>query len=90
MLDMVLRVFHLKWKSMMMVIKQRQVFGLVQCDMFSVEWEKQGLLHAHILIWLQSKVRAQEVDRFIYAEMPDALQDPRLLNIVTSHMIHGP
>ncbi len=88
--DIVSHVFHLKLKSMMKVIKQRQVFGQVQCDMLTVEWQKRDLPHAHILIWLQNKLRAQDVDQFICAEIPDRTQDQRLFNIVTSHMIHGP
>ena len=35
------------------------------------EWQKRGLPHAHILIWLVDKVRPEEIDKIISAEIPD-------------------
>jgi len=58
--------------------------------MYSVEWQKRGLSHAHILIWLEVKIRPEEIDQLISAEIPDPLIDRELFDIVTSHMIHGP
>lgn len=46
--------------------------------------------HAHILIWLQVKIRPEEVDQIISAEIPDRSIDPELYEIVTTNMIHGP
>lgn len=37
------------------IIKVR-VFGEVRCHMYSVEWQKRGLPHADILIWLVNKI----------------------------------
>jgi hypothetical protein len=88
--DIVSRVFRLKVVRLMSVIKQLYAFGTVRCDMYTIEWQKRGLPHAHILIWLVDKLRPNQVDRFICAEIPNASLDPELFHIVTSHMIHGP
>lgn len=58
--------------------------------MYSVEWQKRGLPHAHILIWLKDKIRPEEIDQILSAEILDPSIDRELFNIVTSHMIHGP
>ncbi|CAH2100128.1 unnamed protein product [Euphydryas editha] len=49
-----------------------------------------GLPHAHILLWLKDKVRPNDIDSSIRAEIPDPIADPVLYDIVKTHMIHGP
>ncbi|GBP83330.1 hypothetical protein EVAR_54347_1 [Eumeta japonica] len=58
--------------------------------MYSVEWQKRGLPHAHILIWLVEKIRPNEVDAVISAEIPNVQVDPGLHEVVIKNMIHGP
>ena len=58
--------------------------------MYSVEWQKRGLPHAHILIWLYYKITSNEIDDVISAEIPDENVDKGLYDIVVKNMIHGP
>ncbi|XP_044582624.1 uncharacterized protein LOC123263704 [Cotesia glomerata] len=58
--------------------------------MYSVEWQKRGLPHAHILVWFIDKIRPEEIDSIISAEIPDPSTDQLLFDIVTTNMIHGP
>ncbi|XP_044596943.1 uncharacterized protein LOC123273567 [Cotesia glomerata] len=58
--------------------------------MYSVEWQKRGLPHAHILVWFIDKIRSEEIDSIISAEIPDPSTDQLLFDIVTTNMIHGP
>ena len=51
---------------------------------------KRGLPHAHILIWLLDKVRPEEIDKIISAQIPDPKIDQVLFYIVTTNMIHSP
>lgn len=51
---------------------------------------KRGLSHAHILIWLQDKIRSEEIDQIVSAEIPDPSIDQELFDVISSHMIHGP
>ena len=55
----------------MNLITHHSVFGETRCWLYSVEWQKQGLAHAHILIWLVDKVCPEEIDKIISAEIPD-------------------
>lgn len=58
--------------------------------MYSVEWQKRGLPHAHILLWLEEKNRPDAIDSVISAEFPDYNADPILHDIIKTHMVHGP
>ena len=66
------------------------IFGSTRCHMYTIEWQKRGLPHAHILIWLHERIRPDDVDRIISAEIPSRDEDPTLYNIITKHMVHGP
>ena len=88
--DIVARVFKQKLKSFMDFIVKHQVFGEVRCWMYSIEWQKRGLPHSHLLIWLFSKITPDIIDDIISAEIPDKEVDPELFTIVTKNMIHGP
>ncbi|XP_054710754.1 uncharacterized protein LOC129220340 [Uloborus diversus] len=88
--DIVARVFKQKLKSLIDLIVKHSVFGNVCCWLYSIEWQKRGLPHAHILVWLEDKIRPEEIDQIISAEIPNPLADPELFEIVTNHMIHGP
>ncbi|RID45967.1 hypothetical protein BRARA_I02661, partial [Brassica rapa] len=56
-----------------------------------IEFQKRGLPHAHILLWLGNSTRtpsAEEVDEIISAELPNKDDDPVAYDLVTKHMIH--
>ncbi|GFU94212.1 ATP-dependent DNA helicase [Trichonephila clavipes] len=58
--------------------------------MYSIEWQKRGLPHAHILVWLINKITPDQIDQIISAEIPDKHIDPNLFDVVTKNMIHVP
>lgn len=64
--------------------------GETKCWMYSVEWQKRGLPHTHILIWLKEKIVPNQIDDIICAELPDPEEDEILFDIVCQQMIHGP
>ncbi|XP_044593948.1 uncharacterized protein LOC123271618 [Cotesia glomerata] len=88
--DITARVFRQKLKSLISFITKSHVFGPTRCWMYSVEWQKRGLPHAHILVWFIDKIRPEEIDSIISAEIPDPSTDQLLFDIVTTNMIHGP
>ncbi|XP_044575138.1 uncharacterized protein LOC123258947 [Cotesia glomerata] len=88
--DITARVFKQKLKSLINFITKLHVFGPTRCWMYSVEWQKRGLPHAHILIWFVDQIRADGIDSLISAEIPDPSTDQLLFDIVTTNMIHGP
>lgn len=61
--------------------------------MYTVEFQKRGLPHAHILLWLAGDNRltsTADIEKFISAELPHPDLYPKLSNAVASYMIHGP
>lgn len=88
--DIIARVFKQKLQKLMDLITKTQIFGEVQCNMYSIEWQKRGLPHSHILIWLKEKIRPNEIDSIISAEFPNPDVDPDLHGTITRSMVHGP
>ncbi|XP_074359741.1 uncharacterized protein LOC141699820 [Apium graveolens] len=91
--DIVSRVFRLKLDQLMVDIKDKKHFGVCIGVMYVVEFQKRGLPHVHMLIWLDAdskKNLKQNVDNFVSAEIPDPLLDPNGYAAVKEFMIHGP
>ena len=61
--------------------------------MYVIEFQKRGLHHAHMLVWLNPDDRpknTEEIDKLVSAEIPDKDSDPVGYNAVSNFMIHGP
>lgn len=91
--DLISRVFHLKFKDLLHDIVQKQIFGIVSAYVYTIEFQKRGLPHAHILIILQQSCKPtspDQYDKYVAAEIPNCATAPILYDIVIQHMIHGP
>jgi hypothetical protein len=51
--EIVDRVFKMKLKFLMDDIIKREFFGLVNAAVYTIEFQKRGLPHACIIIWLK-------------------------------------
>ena len=61
--------------------------------MYTIEFQKRGLPHAHILLILTDEDKPRDpsaYDNIVCAEIPDPVLKPRLHSIVKRCMIHGP
>ena len=90
--DIVARVFKLKIQKLLEMLKSEMVFGKRQAWLYSIEWQKRGLPHCHLLLWLSAdhRITPDKIDHVICAEIPDSTVDPELHQIVMSNMVHGP
>src|ERR1044072_894171 len=61
--------------------------------MYTIEFQKRGLPHAHILLWLHPSNKLNTialVDSVIRVELPDPVKFPKLFEVVSNYMVHGP
>lgn len=61
--------------------------------MYTIEFQKRGLPHAHILIFLHPSSKyptPDDIDKIISAEIPHLENQKELYNLVRTHMMHGP
>ncbi|POS81615.1 hypothetical protein EPUL_006185, partial [Erysiphe pulchra] len=90
-LDLIAKVFKLKLDQMLHDLKERYVCGVSTGSVYTIEYQKRGLPHAHILIFLHRDVVprcAEQVDELVRAQVPT--NDPELAAIVKSLLVHGP
>lgn len=77
----------------MNVIVRKEMFGKVVAIFYTIEFQKRGLPHAHILITLSDADKIQgvtDIDKTVCAEIRDPNTHPKLHEYVIKHMIHGP
>lgn len=94
--DLVCRAFRLKAKELLRDVRSGR-FGTHLGHVYTIEYQKRGLPHIHLLLFLTPDDReafttAEHIDRFIRAEIPTAAEDPDglLTDLVRTFMIHGP
>ncbi|XP_031127489.1 uncharacterized protein LOC116029578 [Ipomoea triloba] len=91
--DILCRVFKIKLDELVKEIRAGKLFGKVVAVVYTIEFQKRGLPHAHILIFLERRPQgftADMIDQFISAEIPDPIMDNAYFNAVDEFMIHGP
>jgi hypothetical protein len=94
--DLVARVFQLRLRHLLKQLLDEGVFGEVLGHLVTIEWQKRGLPHAHILLILKAIFRLQNSDHFdsvVCAEFPrldGSKAEAELHEKVLKHMVHGP
>ena len=90
--DLVVRVFRLKLSKLISDLMNKHILGKPLAHVYTIEFQKRGLPHAHILIILSDHDTPREpceYDRIVCAELPDPVLQPRLHAIVKRCMMHG-
>ncbi len=91
--DIVARVFRLKLQAMLKDCIENQIFGKVIAWVYSIEFQKRGLPHSHILLTLDNSDKfttIEKIDQYISAEIPNSQSHRVEFEMVTKLMIHGP
>jgi hypothetical protein len=91
--DLVSRVFQLKKKALLHAILKDGIFGPCVAYVYAIEFQKRGLPHMHILLFLKNDykmISPDIVDSIISAHWPDPVMHPHLFDTVKKFMVHGP
>ncbi|KAK7300142.1 hypothetical protein RJT34_10977 [Clitoria ternatea] len=92
-LDILCRVFKVKLDHLIRDLKDGLIFGKIVGYVCTVEFQKRGLPHAHILLFMHPSDRPrspEDIDKYISAEIPDKQAYPTLFEAVQKYMVHGP
>nr|XP_017217380.1 PREDICTED: uncharacterized protein LOC108194955 [Daucus carota subsp. sativus] len=90
--DLVARVFKMKLDAMMSDLMKKHALGRAIAAVYTIEFQKRGLPHAHIVLWLadgDKLLSSDEIDLVISAEIPDKEVDPIGYEVVAQLMMHG-
>ena len=91
--DIIARVYKLKLDELMRDLTDRNCLGKTVAHVHTIEYQKRGLPHAHILLTVDTVdkvINSQDLDDLICAEIPDPGKNPQLYDIVKANMVHGP
>ena len=83
----------MKLKELLNEICNKHVLGKPLAHVYTIEFQKRGLPHAHILVILCQSDKPRDpsdYNKIVCAEIPDPVFNPRLHNIVKRCMIHSP
>ena len=84
--DLVARVFHLKFKTILHDLIHEDVLGVVIGYIYVIEFQKRGLPHAHVLLIMAPHHQLHtpdDYDAVVCAELPDECTDPELFETVS-------
>jgi len=87
--DIVNKVFHKKLRDLVDDLLNKHVLGVVKGMVYSIEFQKRGLPHAHMLLIMEKPLYyVTQVDAAVCAELPEEV-DSDLWKTVTNSMIHS-
>jgi len=90
--DIVSQVFEQKKKALLKLIDSG-FFGISVAHIHTIEFQKRGLSHIHLLIFLHPQDHIQgshHINSMISAQLPDPQLQPLLYAKVTKYMLHSP
>ncbi|XP_076909945.1 uncharacterized protein LOC143567393 [Bidens hawaiensis] len=82
--DIMCRFFKVKLDAIIKDLKKDEVLGKVQAVVYTVEFQKRGLPHTHICLFMHADHKLPTVDHidpFISAEIPDKKEDHELYSL---------
>src|SRR5688572_8068956 len=79
--DTIVHVFHMKLEELLKDMQSKKIFGEILAILYSVEFQKRGLPHVHILLWLDKKqyeITAYIIDTWISVEISNPYVEKKM------------
>ncbi|XP_057755425.1 uncharacterized protein LOC130974571 [Arachis stenosperma] len=92
-LDILCRVFKIKFDGLIDDLKEKKIFGKILGYICTVEFQRRELPHAHILLFMSNEFKSQtpdDIDKHITAEILDEDERQNLNGAFQNYMVHGP
>jgi hypothetical protein len=89
--DLLCRVFHMKVLTLIKDIYDNNIFGKCLAYSYTIEFQKRGLPHAHLVFTLNEHSKPHtpdEIDKLVSAELPNRRTESVLFSTVTTCLIH--
>src|SRR6266403_1572611 len=88
--NLVVCIFHAKLQSLIKDFRQG-IMGDMAGYLYTIEFQKRGLPHAHMIIFLKPHAKLHtpdQIDSLMSSEFP--VDHPDLLKLIKTFMVHGP
>ncbi|GAU22594.1 hypothetical protein TSUD_134940 [Trifolium subterraneum] len=88
--NIITRVFKIKFNELLKDLTKKHVLGKVMAYLYTIEFQKRGLPHAHILLFLHPSSKyptPDDINNIIYAEIPNPATHKELMMLT---VVKGP
>lgn len=84
--DVLCRVFKMKHDELINRIDKGEIFGRCLAYSRTIEFQKRGWPHAHMLVWIDDRDwrldDPDDIDSVVWARIPDSAADPELFELM--------
>lgn len=91
--DLCVQAFQAYFQAFIKDLTTTNVLGVNKAYVYSIEYQKRGGIHAHLIIWNENKLIDEKIsfiDNIIHSHLPDSNKYPKTFKKVMKHMIHDP
>lgn len=90
--DLCARVFNMKKKAIIEELYKKGIFGQAVAYVYTIEFQKRGLPHMHVLIFLKDGEKIltpDDIDTTVWARWSNPDTEPKLFETVKRCMVHS-
>ncbi|GFX05969.1 helitron_like_N domain-containing protein [Trichonephila clavipes] len=71
---LIAEVFKVKFQNLVALLTKGKIFGDMKGFMYWIEWQKRGLPHVHLLLWLMENYAPNQIYEIISADIRNLLE----------------